>query len=107
MELSDTFSSYGWPSLTSRLGRHCPAPKCGSYFLAPDGAFKFYVKAARNTGGRVVLETNSTLVTDHVARQIAECADLVGVSLDSLTRHGEYRGLANGTKKAIKGIKTS
>lgn len=64
------------------------------------------LKAARNTGGRVVLETNATLVTDQWARQIAEYADLVGVSLDSLTRHGEHRGLPNGTRKAIKGIKT-
>ena len=64
------------------------------------------LKAARNTGGRVVLETNATLVTDHLACQIAECTDLVGASLDSLTRHGEYRKLINGTKKAINGIKT-
>lgn len=64
------------------------------------------LKAARNSGGRVVLETNSTLVTEDFARQVAGWVDLVGISLDSLTRHGTYRGLPDGTRKAMDGIRT-
>jgi len=63
------------------------------------------LSAAHETGARVVLESNATLVSEGFANQIADKVDLIGVSLDSLSSHGKYRRTKLGTEAVIRGIK--